>query len=204
MLHQLKPVSLLLLLTLAYTAFAGNQDSIGITHLRKKAALAKNYCVSKQMNESICILIDMRMHSGKKRFFVWDFQKDTVLYACLVSHGCCNNPWSDDWSKEKPGFSNEDGSHCSSLGQYRIGARGNSSWGVKIKYTLHGLVASNRNATKRAIVFHSWEAVPDKEIYPRGTPEGWGCPSVSNKSFQYIDILLKNAKRPVLMWIYTD
>jgi hypothetical protein len=44
--------------------------------------------------------------------------------------------------------------------------------------------------------------VADKEIYPNGTPEGWGCPTISNKNMKIIDPILKSAQKPVLMWIY--
>ena len=74
--------------------------------------------------------------------------------------------------------------------------------GVKIKYTLYGLDSTNSNAFKRLIILHSWELVPDEEIYPDGTPEGWGCPAISNKNFMIIDSMLKNSPKPVLMWIY--
>ena len=144
----------------------------------------------------------MKVHSGLKRFFVWDFKKDTIFNSYLVGHGCCDNPWSQDYSKNSPQFSNKDGSHCSSVGKYKIGQRGVSDWGVKVKYLLHGLDASNSNAHERAIVFHSWEMISDDEIYPDGCPEGWGCPTISNKSFKIIDPVLKSSKKPVLMWIY--
>ncbi|WP_312083360.1 hypothetical protein [Epilithonimonas hominis] len=42
----------------------------------------------------------------------------------------------------------------------------------------------------------------DKEVYPDGSPEGWGCPTVSNNAFKEIDPLIKNCRKPVLMWIY--
>src|SRR4029079_9209016 len=107
-----------------------------------------------------------------------------------------------DFSKNKPSFSNVDGSHCSSLGKFRIGNRGFSEWGVHVKYFLHGLEPSNSNAYKRQIVFHAWEDVADEEIYPIGTPEGWGCPVISNNSFLKIDPLIAKSTKPVLMWIY--
>jgi len=182
---------------------AENQES-DIERTRKKAKDALAYCKSRSMDETFCILIDMKIHSGRKRFFVWDFAKDTVSHSFLVGHGCCDNPWSGDYSKEAPVFSNIEESHCSSLGKYRIGKRGYSSWGINVKYLMHGLEPSNSNALKRIIVFHSWDAISDEEIYPRGTPEGWGCPTISNNSFREIDPLLINAQKPVLMWIYHD
>jgi hypothetical protein len=38
--------------------------------------------------------------------------------------------------------------------------------------------------------------------YPEGTPEGWGCPAVSNLQMRKLDSLLKKEKKPLLMWIY--
>lgn len=171
---------------------------------KQKAKEALVYCQTNKFNTDFCILIDMRIHSGLKRFFVWDFKKDTITHSFLVSHGCGSNPWATDYTKENPVFSNEDGSHCSSVGKYKIGQRAYSNWGVNIKYVLHGLDKTNSNALARYIVFHSWEETPNKEIYPDGTPEGWGCPTLSNENFQLIDPILKNSERPVLMWVYID
>lgn len=175
-----------------------------VANITAKARTALSFCKSRSMNQAFCLLIDMSVHSGKKRFFVWDFKKDTISHSFLVSHGCCTNPWSKDQSKEAPSFSNTDGSHCSSLGKYKIGARAYSSWGIKVKYFLQGLETTNSNALSRAIVLHSWESISDEEVYPKGTPEGWGCPSISNNAFKTIDSLLKTSKQPVLLWIYKD
>ena len=154
------------------------------------------------MSEEVCLLVDMGVHSGRKRLFVWDFARDTATESALVSHGCCDNAWGQDFSKEAPTFSNVEGSHCSSLGKYKIGERGYSSWGVHKKYLLHGLEASNSNALSRVIVFHSWNAVADEELYPMGTSEGFGCPAVSDAAFLAIDPVIRAASRPVLMWLY--
>ena len=70
------------------------------------------------------------------------------------------------------------------------------------KYSLHGLEESNSNAFKRWVVFHSWDMISDEPTYPTGTPEGWGCPAVSNESFKEIDKLIKSQTKPTLMWIY--
>lgn len=175
---------------------------VKLEQVRKKAKEALDFCKTKNFNTDFCILIDMSMHSGVKRFFVWDFQNDTISNSFLVGHGCCDNPWSLDSSKDQPVFSNKDGSHCSSLGKYKIGARGYSDWGIHVKYLMHGLEPGNNNALARTIVFHSWDLVMDEEVYPAGTPEGWGCPTVSNNSMKIIDPKLKASQKPVLMWIY--
>lgn len=173
---------------------------INRTRIKAKEALA--YCKKKKFNTDFCILIDMSLHSGVKRFFVWNYSKDTITHSFLVGHGCGDNGWSDDESKECPQFSNADGSHCSALGKYKIGERAHSDWGINIKYVLHGLDKTNSNAFKRFIVFHSWEQVSDEDVYPNGTPEGWGCPTISNNNMKIIDPILKAVDKPVLMWIY--
>lgn len=161
---------------------------------------AKQYCKANNLNQNKFILIDLGLHSGFKRFFVYDFKKKAVSESYMVSHGCGDNQWGKTFSKDKPQISNEFDSHCSSIGKYVVLNRGVSQWGIKVNYILQGKDKTNSNARNRAIVLHSWEAVPNTEVYPEGTPEGWGCPAVSNESMKEIDELLKTNKK-VLMWI---
>ncbi|WP_044206891.1 murein L,D-transpeptidase catalytic domain-containing protein [Flammeovirga sp. OC4] len=169
--------------------------------VQQKAEKALTYCKENNLSQNYCILIDMGIHSGNLRFFVYDFAKKEVIKKALVAHGCGDAYWSDDQTRAKPQFSNVPESHLSSLGKYRMGKRGVSSWGIKINYKMHGLESTNSNAYKRIIVLHSWERVKDKETFPIGTPEGWGCPAVSNDTMRYLDTLLKQNKN-MLMWIY--
>ncbi|MBF4466520.1 murein L,D-transpeptidase catalytic domain-containing protein [Flavobacterium sp. LC2016-12] len=161
---------------------------------------AKEYCKSNNLNRDKFILIDLGLHSGLKRFFVYDFNQKKILNSYIVSHGCGDNQWGRTSSKEDAPISNEFDSHSSSLGKYVISDRGVSQWGIKVNYLLRGKEKTNSNAVNRAIVLHSWEAVPNDEVYPEGTPEGWGCPAVSNESMTEIDEILKQNKN-VLMWI---
>lgn len=172
--------------------------------LTEKIKEAKSFVEKNNMNQDFCILIDLGIHSGRKRFFVWNFKENKIINSFLVGHGCGDSPWSADLSRDQASFSNEIDSHRSSLGKYEIGNRGYSNWGVNINYIMKGLEETNSNAQERIIVFHSWEVVSDEEIYPKGTPEGWGCPTISNKSFLTIDPLIKSSKKPVLMWIYSS
>ncbi|WP_228428592.1 murein L,D-transpeptidase catalytic domain-containing protein [Chryseobacterium daecheongense] len=167
-----------------------------------KSEEALTFCKSKGFNTDFCILIDMSLHSGVKRFIVWDFKTDSISQTYLVGHGCGSNSWSRDESKDAPEFSNEDGSHLSSLGKYKLEGRGYSDWGINVKYLMHGLEETNSNALKRFIVFHSWNLMSDKEIYPNGSPEGWGCPTISNNAMREIDPMIQNSQKPILMWIY--
>ena len=208
----MKKKAIILLLIIVISAFGYNRlnrfvakNNIPKTNTARtenKAKEAFTFCQKNNFNQDFCILIDMSIHSGLNRFFVYDFEKKAVSMSMLVGHGCGNYPWSSDWSKDKPSFSNTDGSHLSSLGKYKLGKRAWSDWGIHIKYVMHGLEATNSNAEKRYIVFHSWEKVTEKEIYPDGTAEGWGCPTISNNNMKIIDPILKASKKPVLMWIY--
>ena len=167
-----------------------------------KAEEALQFCKSKNFNTDFCILIDMSLHSGVKRFFIWDFKANSISKQYLVGHGCGSNSWSEDDSKDQPKFSNEDGSHLSALGKYKLEGRGYSDWGIHVKYLMHGLEESNNNALKRFIVFHSWNLMSDDEVFPKGSPEGWGCPTISNNAMKEIDPMLQQSNKPVLMWIY--
>ncbi|MGX7666738.1 murein L,D-transpeptidase catalytic domain-containing protein [Flavobacterium pedocola] len=177
------------------------KNEVSISHLKRKSEEAKKFCEAKKLNTDFYFLIDLKKHSGLKRFYVWDFKKDTITNAFMVSHGCGNNPWGRDYSKENPEISNTNGSHASSVGKYVIGKRGYSNWGINVNYLLHGKDLTNSNAQQRQIVLHSWEEVTDEEIYPAGTAEGWGCPAVSNASMKVIDEMLKMSNKNVLMWV---
>ncbi|TDL99520.1 MAG: peptidase [Flavobacteriaceae bacterium] len=196
------PLFIVFVILLGYSNQNKPKPTADLEKTKLQAQKALEYCKKQNMNTDFCILVDMSLHSGVNRFFVWDFKKQTIIHRFLVGHGCCNNPWGMDFSKANPKFSNQDGSHCSSLGKYKIGQRGPSDWGVKTKYILHGLESTNSNAAARFIVFHSWEVVSDTEVYPKGTPEGWGCPTLSNNSFLKVDSLLQKSSKATLFWMY--
>jgi hypothetical protein len=172
--------------------------------LQHKASAAFSFCKNNNLDTTYCILIDMRVHSGNNRMVVWDFATDKMIDQGMVSHGCCDLPWGSDMSKTNPLFSNVPDSHCSSLGKYKIGKRGYSQWGIHVNYKLHGLEALNSKAYDRFIVLHSWDAVPEEECFPNGTPEGWGCPAVSNAFMKRLDERLKNKSKDVLLWVFLD
>ncbi len=162
---------------------------------------ALEFCKNKSFNQDYYFLLDMSIHPGKNRFFVYDFKQNKIINQNLVTHGSCDqleeNP--EQWEKAK--FDNRNDSHCSMKGKYKIGVRAYSQWGIHVKYVLHGLEKSNANAEDRVVVLHSWEAVANKEVYPQVSPLSWGCPAVSNDFMKLLDAKLKTAKKPVLLWI---
>jgi hypothetical protein len=63
------------------------------------------------------------------------------------------------------------------------------------------LEESNKNAVKRVVVLHSWNAVKNNEVYPKFAPLSWGCPAVSNEFMEKLDTRLQKSEKPVLLWI---
>lgn len=176
------------------------EKQAAFARLKAKADSANLYCKAKGLNIQFCFLVDFSIHSGKNRFFVWDFKKDTIRYQSLCCHG-----YGQKSTQKTPVFSNVEGSYCSSLGRYKVGARSYSQWGINVHYKLHGLDKSNSNAFKRWVVLHSHTPVSVDEIHPRHLPLGWsqGCPVINNDVMHKVDALLKEVKKPILLWIYT-
>jgi hypothetical protein len=56
--------------------------------LEAKAFIRKN-----RFNSAFCFLVDMRLPSYQKRFFVYDLNKDSIINSGLVTHGRCNEYW---------------------------------------------------------------------------------------------------------------
>ena len=162
---------------------------------------AREYIKKNKMDSTVCFFIDMKVHSGKKRFAVWDLKGDSIQREIIVSHGSAGAKGLEFSGPDKPVFSNVPSSYASSLGRYRIGKRSYSNWGINIHYKLHGLDSTNNNAFKRIIVLHSFVGVNQSEVYPEEAPYSLGCPMVSNEDMTYLDNLLKS-KKDVLMWIY--
>jgi len=169
--------------------------------LETKAEEAIDFCRKNKFDTTYCVLIDMSIPSGKFRFFIWDFAKKEILDEGLCSHGSCSNI--DIPKGEKlPYFTNQPNSYCSSLGKYKIGKRGPSSFGIHVNYKLHGLEATNDNAFNRIIVLHSFSDLENYEIYPEEIIQSWGCPSISNDFMRRIDERLSKNKSNVLMWMF--
>lgn len=162
---------------------------------------ASEFVKQNNYNTEFYYLIDMQVHSGKNRFFVYDFNSQKIVSQNLVTHGACDQ-LENHWDKyRKAYFSNKKDSHCSMKGKFKIGKRDYSSWGIHVKYWLHGLEKSNATAESRVVVLHSWTKVSNTETYPMYSPLSWGCPAVSDLFMQQLDKQLQSSKKPVLLWI---
>lgn len=182
-------------------AQAKDPDYAGID-LAERAKEAYEYAQKNGFDLDHAVLIDFGRHSGKNRFFVWNFAENRVEIASLVAHGYGNTGFES--SNQEIVFSNTPNSYTSSLGKYKLGARAPSKWGINIHYKMHGLEKTNDKAFERYIVLHSFEYIPEEEVYPAYLPMGFsqGCPVVDNVTMREVDALLKTKKKPVLLWTY--
>ncbi|HSY61914.1 MAG TPA: murein L,D-transpeptidase catalytic domain family protein [Cytophaga sp.] len=164
-----------------------------------KVSQAFKFCKKNDFDTASCFFVDMSIHSGMDRFFVWNFKKKKVVLEGLCCHGAGKGS-----TTSTPVFSNEKGSNCTSLGKYKVGIRSYSQWGIHAHYKLHGLESANSYAYSRVVVLHSHNPVSDTEIYPFHLSMGWslGCPVVSNRLMKRLDSLLKNKRKPTLLWVY--
>lgn len=163
--------------------------------LEERSVLLKQFAIANKYNSSLSFLIDMSIASGKKRFFVYDMKKDSVLLEGLVAHGSC-----DAGFQTNPTFSNTINSGCSSLGKYKIGNAYKGAFGLA--YKLYGLDSLNSNAFQRNIVLHSYDCVPEQETDPESICNSRGCPMVSPGFFNQLKTVINKSKKPVLLWIF--
>ena len=156
---------------------------------------AKKYIEQNNFSSKYCFLVDMRIHSGKKRFFVYDLTNNSIALSGLVAHGSCNTQF-----LSQARFSNTPECGCSSLGKYEVGKSYHGQYGKS--FQLYGLDRSNSNAIKRAVVLHGYDCVPDQEIYPMVLCNSLGCPMVSPSFFRKLSGIIERSDKPILLWVY--
>ena len=163
--------------------------------LKTKAATAKKFVLQKGFSSRIVFLLNMRRHSGQKRFFIYDLQHDSVLASGLVAHGSCNSRF-----LQTALFNNAPGCGCSSVGRYKVAGSYSGRFGKAFK--LAGLDSSNSNAYQRNIVLHAYTCVPDDECYPYPICNSLGCAMVSYRFLRVAASFIERERKPVLLWIF--
>jgi len=148
-----------------------------------------------QYNKKIAFLVDMRIKSGKNRFFVYDLVNNKILDQGLVAHGSGSETGIGGQLK----FSNEPNSNCTALGRYSIEKCYKGIFGKA--YRLSGLDETNSNALKRAIVLHHYSAVPEQE-QEYYISRSHGCPMVNEQFFKRIEKLIDSSKSKIVLNIY--
>ena len=155
--------------------------------LHDKADALKSYCHEHGYNTDYGVLVDFGRFSLQKRLYVYDFNKNKVVMTSLSGHGSGGKS-----TILRPDFSNAHGSHCSSLGHYRIGRHRhmyNRPYVPAVE--LHGLDKTNSNAKDRGILIHPWAG-----------PLSWGCVTLPFVRYHQLSELLDSLPQNVIMWVY--
>jgi hypothetical protein len=173
-------------------AFEMNNEMLKVKNNR---ALLKEYAVKNKCNQDYAFIIDLRIPSYKKRFFVYNLKRDSLLTTGFVAHGTGSETFRGELV-----FSNTPDSRCTSLGKYKIGGSYKGMYGFS--YKLQGLDSTNNKAFERAIVLHGNSCVPDMETDNYPICFSYGCPMVSVNFLQQLKgYISKQGKMPVLLSI---
>lgn len=199
----MKLFSLVLFMTISF--FTGSKlsfkeeetiSTIEMERINNRIADIRNMINSNpNYNPKVAFLVDMKIPSGKNRFFIYDLEKNEVVDQGLVAHGS----GSETGVKGMLRFSNAPNSNCTSLGRYAVGKTYKGIFGKA--YRLAGLEESNNNALKRAIVLHHYSAVPygEQDYY---ISNSHGCPMINEQFFKRIEKIIDGSKSNILMDIY--
>ncbi len=120
----------------------------------------------------VLALIDYSRPSTEPRLWVFDLERNRLMFEELVAHG------KNSGAKYASRFSNDLGSRMSSLGTFVTSGTYNGQHGYTL--LLKGLEPGvNDRSLERRIVLHSAAYVSDSFIQRRGyLGRSWGCPAV--------------------------
>ena len=177
-------------------AFLTVNDDAYLKKLDKKINEINTFIENKNgYNNEIAFLLDMKIASGKNRFFVVNLRNKKILKKGLVAHGYGSSVLNSDSLQ----FSNVPNSMATSIGKYRIGKSYYGKFGKSYKLT--GLDNSNSKALERYIVLHGYKDVPEQEV-DGAICYSKGCPMVSFGFFKEIEGLIDRSNRSILMYVY--
>lgn len=127
------------------------------------------------LNRRYAVVIDMSMNSAKRRLVLLDLKLGTGKNY-RVAHGAGSDPDNDGYATK---FSNEDGSHMTSLGAYITKGTYIGSHGRSLR--IDGQEKTNSNAIARAVVVHGSAYVSENNTR---TGRSWGCPAMDDDVVQ--------------------
>ena len=152
------------------------QTSWGLTENIYREAQARYTALKPRLsNLRYAVVIDFNKRSSQKRFYLFD-----LLEGQVEAHHTAHGAGSDDGGYATQ-FSNEDGTHMSSLGAY---ITMNTYFGHKgYSLRLSGLDPTNDAAEARAIVVHPADYVDEGSNH---AGLSWGCPALDPSVSQSI------------------
>ncbi len=150
--------------------------------------------------DSRLAVIDYSMPSTEKRLWVFDLESGDVVFNEHVAHG------QGSGGNMTTSFSNQDGSHQTSLGLFRTAETYVGGNGYSMR--MDGLDAGfNDNARERLIVMHGADYVNPAAAPAMGRlGRSWGCPAVRQAVAREMIDLLKGGQllfsyHPTDAWI---
>lgn len=146
-------------------------------------------------NKDILTLIDFTKPSTEERLFVLDINRKQILFSSLVSHG------KNSGGNYATSFSNENGSHKSSLGFYvtENTYQGRNGYSLVLNGLEKGI---NDRAKERAIVIHGAAySNPSVAASSGRLGRSFGCPALPQALNKPIINTIKNG---TLLFIYAD
>ena len=178
--------------------------------LDERAEEALEYCQENGYSTEYCLLVDYGRHSGRVRFFLWDYEKEKPVLKSLCAHG-----YGKGSTARRPVFSNEPGSFCSSLGHYRVGKEKTMSKPKGRKaLVLYGKDKTNSNALQRGILIHP-VSLPNFSIWPlmipvkvhkvlghKIRPKSEGCITIPFRKYEKVSNVAKSSNKPLMLWVY--
>jgi len=175
---------------------SNKDEDVFTKRLANKIIAINSYLANKNgYNKEVAFFVDMKIPSGKYRFFVVNLKTGKVIKKGLVAHGYGSTFFFSDSLQ----FSNVPNSNATSIGKYRIGKSYYGKFGKS--YKLHGLDQTNSNAFERNIVLHGYKDVPAQEVSGLICTSK-GCPMVSYGFFKEVDKLIENSKSDILLYVY--
>lgn len=154
--------------------------------LQARAVELRSYCRFRGYNTDYGILVDYGRHSFQQRLYVVDLNTGDIVMRSLCGHGRGGNS-----NMFKGEFSNVSGSHCSSLGHYKIGKERRMYNYPVNAFELDGLDKTNSNARARAILLH-----------PSIGPRSLGCITLPFHRYKRLAKMLHMQCVSVIMWVY--
>lgn len=141
-------------------------------------------------------VIDYSLPSNKQRMWVFDLEKDRLLFNTHVAHGV------NSGLDIPHHFSNENSSHASSLGTYvtKDIYMGNNGYSLNLKGLERGF---NDHAYERRVVIHgAWYVDPSFIRKSGRAGRSWGCPAISASLAKPVINAIKNGS--VVFAFYPD
>jgi hypothetical protein len=172
-------------------------DSLGLSKEAFNYALSGMEKLEKEgklKNSDLLTIADFSQPSSKKRLFVIDLRKGTLLFHTFVSHG------RNSGTAVATAFSNAPESFKSSLGFYVTGNtyKGQHGYSLRLEGEEEGI---NDNAMSRGIVMHSAKYVSEQIAKLQGyVGRSLGCPAIPEKVHKQIIEVIKDGS---CMFLYS-